>query len=45
MDTQYLMSRYNSENVLDVIFRMALPFHSPVTPDVHPNVEETARDR
>lgn len=44
MDAQYLMSRFCSENVLDVIFRMSLLFCSPRTPDVHPKVEEAARD-
>lgn len=44
MPAQYLTSRFYSDNVLDVIFRMALSFCSPVTPDVHPKVEETAGD-
>lgn len=35
-------SRYNSENV-QMLYLEYFTFHSPVTPDVHPNVEETAR--
>lgn len=44
MDAQHLRRRFHTQNVLDFIFRMALPFPSPLTPDVRPKVEDAARD-
>lgn len=45
MEVQHLMYGFYSQNVPDFIFKMILPFPSPLKPDTTPQREGTARDR
>ncbi|XP_077615002.1 S-arrestin isoform X3 [Crocuta crocuta] len=45
MGPQHLTSWFYTQNVLDCILRIVLPFPSPLKPDFHPTVEGASRDR